>query len=43
MLFVLSTGDWFFALGLAQTEIQRHRKIYVTLSLAMNLSVLAFV
>ena len=42
MLFVLSTGDWFFARQIAGTDIQRHRKIYVTLSLAMNLSVLGF-
>ncbi len=42
MLFVLSTGDWFFALRLSQTESQKARKVYVTLSLAMNLSVLAF-
>ena len=42
MLFVLSTGDWYFARQIDHTEIQRHRKIYVTLSLAMNLSVLGF-
>jgi len=42
MLFVLSTADWFFALRIAHTEIQKHRKIYVTLSLAMNMYVLGF-
>lgn len=42
MLLVLSAGDWFFALRLAQTDDQRARKIYVTASLFMNLSVLAF-
>jgi alginate O-acetyltransferase complex protein AlgI len=26
MLFVLSTGDWYFARQIAHTEIQRHRK-----------------
>jgi alginate O-acetyltransferase complex protein AlgI len=42
MLFVLSSLDWFFALRLSQTEVQKVRKAYVTASLAMNLSVLAF-
>jgi alginate O-acetyltransferase complex protein AlgI len=42
MLFILSSLDWFFALRLSQTEIQPHRKAYVTASIAMNLSVLAF-
>ncbi|CAN5515739.1 hypothetical protein BH10ACI4_BH10ACI4_01130 [soil metagenome] len=42
MLFVLSAGDWFFALRLSDTEDMRARKIWVTLSLVMNLSVLAF-
>src|SRR5271154_6526707 len=42
MLLVLSAGDWFFALRLAGTEEARARKVYVTASLAMNLSVLAF-
>jgi alginate O-acetyltransferase complex protein AlgI len=42
MLLVLSAGDWFFALKLTQTENALARKIYVTLSLVMNLSVLAF-
>jgi alginate O-acetyltransferase complex protein AlgI len=42
MLLVLSAGDWFFALRLAGTVEARVRKAYVTASLAMNLSVLAF-
>jgi alginate O-acetyltransferase complex protein AlgI len=42
MLLVLSTADWWFALRLSQTENQQARKIYVTCSLAMNLSVLGF-
>jgi len=42
MLFVLSSLDWLFALKISGTEIQSHRKAYVTASLAMNLSVLAF-
>lgn len=42
MLLVLSTGDWFFALKLSQTDDARLRKLYVSLSLFMNLSVLAF-
>lgn len=42
MLLALSTGDWFFALRLSDTESPRLRKIYVTASLVMNLSVLAF-
>jgi alginate O-acetyltransferase complex protein AlgI len=42
MLLVLSTGDWFFALRLSDTSDARLRKIYVTASLMMNLSVLAF-
>ena len=42
MLLVLSTGDWFFALRLSDTGDARLRKIYVTASLVMNLSVLAF-
>jgi alginate O-acetyltransferase complex protein AlgI len=42
MLFVLSTGDWFFALRLSDTDDRRARKFYVTSSLVMNLSVLAF-
>ena len=42
MLFVLSSLDWYFALRISQTEVQRTRKIFVTASVAMNLSVLAF-
>jgi alginate O-acetyltransferase complex protein AlgI len=42
LLLVLSAGDWFFALRIANTEKARVRKAYVTASLAMNLSVLAF-
>lgn len=42
MLFVLSCGDYFFALRISESENHRVRKMYVTASLAMNLSVLAF-
>jgi alginate O-acetyltransferase complex protein AlgI len=42
MLFALSSLDWFFALRLSHTEVPQVRKAYVTASLAMNLSVLAF-
>jgi alginate O-acetyltransferase complex protein AlgI len=42
MLLVLSTGDWFFALRLTQIDDARMRKLYVSASLFMNLSVLAF-
>jgi alginate O-acetyltransferase complex protein AlgI len=42
MLFIISSLDWYFALRISRTEIQSHRKTYVTLSLAMNLTVLAF-
>ncbi len=42
MLFLLSTGDWFFALRISDTDDARARKMWVTLSLAMNLSVLGF-
>src|SRR5260370_5384333 len=42
MLLFLSAGDWFFALRLSDTDNPRARKFYVTASLAMNLSVLAF-
>jgi len=42
MLFVLSTADWYFGYKLSQTENRRIRKIFVTSSVAMNLSVLAF-
>jgi alginate O-acetyltransferase complex protein AlgI len=42
MLLALSAADWRFALRLSRSGNQRHRKIYVTSSLAMNLSVLAW-
>lgn len=42
MLFVLSAADWWFALKLSQTDSRLARKVYVTSSLAMNLSVLAY-
>jgi alginate O-acetyltransferase complex protein AlgI len=42
MLFGLSCGDYFFARCISQTEDLRARRWYVTASLTMNLSVLAF-
>ena len=42
MLLLLSAADWFFALRLSSTEDAKVRKLYVTASVAMNLSVLAF-
>jgi len=42
MLFVLSTADWYFGLRLSQSASPRARKAFVTASVAMNLSVLAF-
>ena len=42
MLLVLSAGDWFFALRLSDTDSSSARRFYVTASLVMNLSVLAF-
>jgi len=42
MLFILSSLDWYFALRISQTDVQKQRKIFVTASVAMNLSVLAF-
>ena len=42
MLLLLSAGDWFFALRLSDTESARARKLYVSASLFMNLSVLAW-
>jgi len=42
MLLLLSAADYYFALRLTQTSSQRLRKIYVTASVAMNLSVLGF-
>ena len=42
MLCLISAADWYFALRITQTENQRLRKTFVTLSLAMNLTILAF-
>ena len=47
MLFVISAADWYFALRISQMDRavpteQRLRKIFVTASLAMNLTILAF-
>jgi hypothetical protein len=42
MLLAISVADYFFALRIYQTSSQRARKLFVTLSLAMNLSVLGF-
>jgi alginate O-acetyltransferase complex protein AlgI len=42
MLAALSIADWFFALRIAGSKLQTTRKIFVYLSVAMNLSVLAF-
>jgi alginate O-acetyltransferase complex protein AlgI len=42
MLAALSVGDFFFARKIAGTDDPRLRKLYVTLSLAMNLSVLGY-
>src|SRR5271154_5479953 len=42
MLLLLSAGDWFFALRISDTDDPKKRKLYVSASLAMNLSVLAF-
>lgn len=42
MLFILSAADWFFAYRIAHSTNTRARKIFVTASVAMNLSVLAF-
>ena len=42
MLFALSAADWYFALRIAASQSPRTRKIFVYLSVAMNLSVLAF-
>jgi alginate O-acetyltransferase complex protein AlgI len=42
MLLLLSAADWYFALRLSSTDNARERKFYVTASVAMNLSVLAF-
>ena len=42
MLGVLSAADYYFALRIVGTENRRARKVFVTASVAMNLSVLAF-
>ena len=42
MLFLISSADWFFAIQIAKSEAPSIRKMYVTLSLAMNLTVLGF-
>ena len=42
MLFILSSLDWLFALRISESDVPSRRKLFVTLSLAMNLSVLAF-
>jgi alginate O-acetyltransferase complex protein AlgI len=42
MLLLLSAGDWFFAQRISGASEAGARKAYVTASLAMNLSVLAF-
>ena len=40
MLCVISTADWWFALCIAGSEDLRRRKVFVTSSIAMNLTVL---
>ena len=42
MLFILSSLDWLFALRISESDVPSRRTLFVTLSLAMNLSVLAF-
>lgn len=42
MLLALSTADWFLGLRLSQSANQSTRKIFVTASVAMNLTVLGF-
>ncbi len=42
MLGVLSAADYYFALRIVGTESRRARKMFVSASVAMNLSVLAF-
>ena len=42
MLLALASADWFFALRIAHTEHPLTRKRFVSASLAMNLSVLAY-
>ena len=40
MLCVISAADWWFALRIANSEEHRRRKLFVTASIAMNLTVL---
>lgn len=42
MLFVLSSADYFFARFIDTTSSQNYRKLWVTMSVAMNLTVLGF-
>ena len=42
MLFLISTGDYLLARWISREEDGRRRKLYVTLSLTMNLGVLAY-
>jgi alginate O-acetyltransferase complex protein AlgI len=42
MLAALAAGDYFFALKISNSDNARKRKLYVSASLAMNLSVLGF-
>jgi alginate O-acetyltransferase complex protein AlgI len=42
MLLLLSAADYYLSLCLTQDTNARHRKLYVTASIAMNLSVLGF-
>ncbi|MES2394137.1 MAG: MBOAT family O-acyltransferase [Acidobacteriota bacterium] len=42
MLLLISAADYFFALRISQSSSDGLRKLYVTLSLAMNLAVLGF-
>jgi alginate O-acetyltransferase complex protein AlgI len=42
MLAVLSAGDYFFALKISGTDEPQKRKLYVSASLGMNLSILGF-
>jgi len=40
MLCAISTADWWFALRIAESAEQKRRKLFVTASIAMNLTVL---
>ena len=42
LLCLISALDWLFALRIARSDDPRRRKLYVTLSVAMNLTVLGF-